>query len=167
MPSLLSRYATPLTTGLFLLSLISGFALFFHLGTNYFRDMHEWLSLVLLLPFILHVWRNWRPFVNYFRRLPMHLSLVLCLTAGLAFAIPAMNNTGGSSPVSALFGAVETGTLTEVAPLFGHSPQSLAQALQASGYVVASTDTRLSDIAAASGRSGRQVVIDVVAVRKD
>lgn len=76
MPNLLSRYATPLTTGLFLVSLISGIALFFHYGTAAFREMHEWLSMVLILPFVLHVWKNWRPFLAYFKRLPMALSLV-------------------------------------------------------------------------------------------
>ncbi|MGE8104358.1 DUF4405 domain-containing protein [Allorhizobium sp. NPDC080224] len=58
MPNILSRYATPFTTGLFLISLISGIALFFHLGTAAFREMHEWLSMVLILPFVLHLWKN-------------------------------------------------------------------------------------------------------------
>ena len=48
MSSLLSRYATPLTTGLFLVSLVSGIALFFHLGAAAFHGMHEWLSMALM-----------------------------------------------------------------------------------------------------------------------
>ena len=49
MPTLLQRYATPLITGLFLVSLISGTALFFHIAQSTFREMHEWLSLVLVV----------------------------------------------------------------------------------------------------------------------
>jgi hypothetical protein len=62
MPSILSRYATPLITGLFIVSLVSGVALFFHLGSAWFHSMHEWLSMVLILPFVLHIWKNWRAF---------------------------------------------------------------------------------------------------------
>jgi len=61
MTNLLNRYATPFITGLFVASLVSGVALFAHIGTGAFRDMHEWLSIVLIVPFILHLWRNWKP----------------------------------------------------------------------------------------------------------
>ena len=64
MPTLFKTYATPLTTGLFLASLISGIALFFHIGPSGFHGMHEILSMVLILPFVLHLWRNWRPMVS-------------------------------------------------------------------------------------------------------
>ena len=67
MSKILSKYATPFTTGLFLVSLISGIALFFHFGPSAFHGMHEWLSMVLILPFVLHIWKNWRPFVCYFK----------------------------------------------------------------------------------------------------
>ena len=50
MPPVLYRYATPLITGLFLVSLISGLALFLHIGPGGLHPMHEWLSLVLILP---------------------------------------------------------------------------------------------------------------------
>ena len=43
------------------------------------------IVLVLILPFVLHVWKNWRPFLAYFKRLPMALSLGLCVVAGLVF----------------------------------------------------------------------------------
>lgn len=62
MTGFLRRYATPFITSLFLVSLVSGIALFFHVGAGWFHEMHEWLSMVLILPFFLHVWKNWRPF---------------------------------------------------------------------------------------------------------
>ena len=46
--------ATPFTTGLFLVSLISGIALFFHWESRVFHGMHEWLSMVLIAPFIIN-----------------------------------------------------------------------------------------------------------------
>ncbi len=88
MASLLLRYATPLITGLFLVSLISGVALFFHWGPGAFHGIHEWLSMVLILPFVLHLWKNWRPMTAYFKRAPMAIALGLSLLASLAFFIP-------------------------------------------------------------------------------
>ncbi len=52
----ISRFATPLTAGLFLISAISGTALFFHWAPGTFHEMHEWLSLVLLAAFAFHLY---------------------------------------------------------------------------------------------------------------
>ena len=49
------RYATPLITGFFIVSAVSGVALFFRWTPSAFHAMHEWLSMVLLVPFALHL----------------------------------------------------------------------------------------------------------------
>ncbi|MGL3605184.1 DUF4405 domain-containing protein [Rhizobium sp. G187] len=155
MSSLLSRYATPLTTGLFLVSLISGIALFFHFGTTAFREMHEWLSMVLILPFLLHIWKNWRPFLSYFKRLPMSLSLALCLVAGLVFAWPAITGSAsgaGGNPAFAMINVVAAGTPGQVAPLLGKSESEVVTALKDSGFTAADATKPLSEIASASGK---------------
>lgn len=117
MLSFISRYATPLTTGLFLISLISGIALFFHFGTGVFRGIHEWLSMVLMVPVVMHIWKNPRPFVSYFKRSPMALSLIACLAAGFAFAWPSLTGTGsgaGGNPATAMVSLVAAATPVEV-----------------------------------------------------
>lgn len=169
MPSLLSRYATPLTTGLFLVSLISGIALFFHYGTAAFREMHEWLSMVLILPFILHVWKNWRPFLCYFKRLPMALSLAGCLVAGLVFAWPALtgNSSGaGGNPMVAMASLVAAGTPAEVAPLLDTTEDALIDALRQKGFAGAETGKSLADIAAASGKQTMEIAAALSSLRK-
>lgn len=95
MSALLSRYATPLITGLFLVSLLSGVALFFHVGTSAFREMHEILSMVPIAPFTLHAWKNWRAITTYLKRAPMAQAMAGSLAPSLAFAIPAMTSSGG------------------------------------------------------------------------
>lgn len=163
MQKFLSDYATPLTTGLFVVSLVSGVALFFHFQTGLFHGMHEWLSMVLILPFVFHIWKNWRPFVSYFKRAPMMFGLVLSIAAGIAFAVPAMGNaSGGRPPQRALFEAVENGTVAQVAPLFGLTGEALAEALKADGYAVASVDEKLGAVADASGKTGFDIVNAVV-----
>lgn len=168
MPSLLSRYATPLTTGLFLISLFSGVALFFHFGTSAFREMHVWLSMVLILPFVLHVWKNWRPFLAYFRRLPMALSLALCLVAGVIFAWPAITGTAtgaGGNPAFAMINVVASGTPTQVAPLLGKSDQEIVTALKEAGFTAADTARPLSETATASGKDTMALMATLSALK--
>ena len=168
MPNLLSRYATPLTTGLFLVSLISGIALFFHYGTAAFRGMHEWLSMVLILPFVLHVWKNWRPFLTYFKRLPMALSLAICLVAGIAFAWPAITGTAsgaGGNPAFAMINVVAGGTPAQVAPLLGKTDADLVSALKQAGFTVTNPAAPLSEIAKASGKETMALMATLAALK--
>ena len=74
---------------------LSGIFLFFHLGQSYFHSMHEWLSMVLILPFVLHLLKNWRAFTNYFRRTPMAIALLVSVAASLYYVLPVSQPTGG------------------------------------------------------------------------
>lgn len=159
--TLMNRYATPFTTGLFLVSLISGIAIFFHWGDAYFRGMHEWLSMVLILPFVFHVVKNWGPLLSYLRRGWLVWPLAACTVAGLAFAWPALTASStatGGNPAVALMRMVSGGTLEQIAPLTKKTPDQLAEALKAKGFTVASTSATLNDIAAASGKEARDAL---------
>jgi hypothetical protein len=168
MTNLFIRYATPLITGLFLVSLISGIALFLHIGPAGFHGMHEWLSMVLILPFVLHVWKNWRPFLAYFKRLPMALSLGLCLIAGLAFAWPAITGTAsgaGGNPAFAMVNVVAGGTPAQVAPLLGRAETDVVTALKQAGFTTADAATPLSEIATASGKNTMALMATLAALK--
>lgn len=167
MSPLLSRYATPLTTGLFLVSLVSGIALFFHVGTAAFHGMHEWLSMVLILPFLLHVWKNWRPFLAYFKRLPMIAALGLSLVASLAFAWPSLtgNAGGGGNPAIAMVGIIAAGAPIDVAPLLGKTDAELVAALKENGFTAADTQKPLSEIATASGKNTMALMATLAALK--
>lgn len=169
MQNLYQKYATPFTTGLFLVSLISGLALFFHVGQAYFHGMHEWLSIVLIVPFLLHVMKNWRPFVTYFKRPPMMIAMVLSLAGALAFAWPAMTSTqaaGGGNPIRGIAMQMEGAKLSVVAPLFGHDGASLQAALAEKGLAVTSPDQTIDEIAKASGKDGMDVLGTVIGLKK-
>lgn len=158
MPRLFQTYATPLITGLFLVSLISGIALFFHIGPGGFHGMHEWLSMVLILPFVLHVWKNWRPMTAYLRRLPMAYALALSLGAALVFLYPTGSGSGAGGPPQFAFAEkVLAATPAELAPALHVTPEALATALVAQGIPV-QPDTALTDLATASGKSNAQLL---------
>lgn len=156
MPGIFDRYATPFISGLFLVSLISGVALFFHLGQAAFRGMHEWLSMVLIAPFILHMWKNWRPLLVYFRHTPFWIGSAVSLLAALAFAWPAMTGTAtggrGGPPPFALMNSVLASPVAEVAPILNSTPDAVLAGLRAAGYTVGDANATLADIAKASGK---------------
>lgn len=168
MRKLLNGYATPFTTGLFIVSLISGIFLFFHVGNSYFHGMHEWLSMVLILPFVLHLWKNWRPFSSYFRHAPMILALGLCLVGALAFVVPTSSTTSarGGNPAFAVLGMVTQAPLTNVAPLLGYTPEDLAATLREKGYAVESTDTSISDLLKSAGKSDMDAASLITSLRQ-
>ena len=154
----LSRYATPLITGLFLVSLISGVALFFHWGSAWFHGMHEWLSMLLILPFGLHVWKNWRSLLNYLGKPALTISMSASLAAALFFVfMSAGGGERGGPPQFALAHSVMQNTPATVAPLFGYSESGLIDRLKAAGFTAASGSLSLSEIANQSGKSEAQI----------
>lgn len=158
MPKLLSRYATPLISGLFLVSLISGIALFFHVGPVGFHGMHEWLSIVLIVPFGLHLWKNWKPLTNYLRRSPMALSLGVSLIAALLFLVPVGGTEGGGRPPQfALANRIMAGSVADVAAVLGMAPDALIEKLRTQGFTVEAPEQPLREIASNSGRSEMEV----------
>lgn len=151
----LFRYATPLVTGFFLISLITGVFLYFHTGPAAFRPIHEILSLVLIVPFVLHVWRNWRAFLSYFRRPPMAIGLAVSLLAAAWFFVPSGAPEAaqrGGPPAFAVAQSVMAHSAAEVAPLFGTTGEGLLARLADAGFTVRDPSQPLSEIAAGSGR---------------
>ena len=170
MPDLLNRYATPFVTGFFLISLISGVALFFHVGTAAFREMHEILSLVLILPFGLHAWKNWRPLLNYFRRAPFWIGSAVSLAAAIAFAWPALTGaaagSAGGPPPFALSNAVMKAPVAEVAPVLNVTADDLLAGLKAKGFTVTGAEQSLVEIGKASGKDTMELAATLVALAK-
>ncbi|MDF2231214.1 DUF4405 domain-containing protein [Albimonas sp. CAU 1670] len=150
------RYATPLITGLFVVSLVSGLALYFGVARPAFHEMHEILSLVLIAPFALHLWRNWRQFGAYFRKTPMAVALALSLVAAAAFAWPSLTGAGpagrGGPPQVAVAQMMSAQPLSAVAPALGLAPQEAAARLQAAGFAP-TQDASIAEMAQAAGRS--------------
>ena len=153
MPSLLQRYATPLTIGLFLVSLISGLALFFHIWPGVFHGMHELVGLFLIVPFGLHIWRNWRPLKNYLAKPAFSATIAACLVAAVGIGLMSSGGGGGHGPAQfALLEALAASTPAKLAPALGTDADTLVAALRARGFVTAVVDAPLTEIAANSGK---------------
>jgi len=153
MTQILNRYATPFITWFFIISLISGVALFFHIGPTGFREMHEILSLVLILPFALHIWKNWRPIVCYFRHAPMVIALAISAVAAGVFLIPTGETTAGGPPPFVYATRMLQGTPAEIAAVLDVTPEAVTTALTTAGITASDPAQTVHDMAAASGSS--------------
>ena len=160
MTDTLKRYATPLITGLFLISLISGAALFFHLGTNIFREMHEWLSMVLIVPFVLHLWKNWRSMLTYVGRTPFKpLPWWARLQSPLVFGYQTGAGNGERRPPQFAFSHAILGNApSKISPLLGVTTESLVDTLKGKGFTAATADMALTEIATKSGKDEFELV---------
>jgi hypothetical protein len=166
-PPLLNRFATPFTAGLFLVTAVSGIALFFHVGMRYFFDMHEWLSLLLLVPFGLHIWKNWSSLLGYLRRGRLALALAVTGLLAAGFVVPiVLTGEGGGDPGVVAFDLLLNGKLTLVAPLVHLSADDVAARLRSRGYSVASVDSTLDEIASSSGRDPPELLADIVGISR-
>lgn len=159
MPALIQRYATPLITGLFIVSLVSGIALFFHVGQAYFHGMHEWLSMVLILPFVLHLWKNWRAMTTYLAKPAFALAMGLSLAGSAVFAYQGANNASGGPPQMALARMILASPPEEVAPLLNLTSEELAAKLAAAGFATPGPGQSLADLAKASGKSDMELAL--------
>ncbi len=161
----LSRFATPFITGLFAVSTVSGVALFFHWQSGLFHAMHEWLSMLLLLPFVLHLWKNWPAFMGYIKRKTIWVPLVVSLVVAVPFAYAGLSAGGGGNPAFRAVGFLTQAPLAELAPVLKTSPEALVAALKAQGYDAASTDQTIQAVAAASGAPANEVLFAVLPSR--
>ena len=160
------RLATPLTTGLFAVSVVSGVALFFHWLPGAFHSMHVWLSMVLLLPFALHVWRNWNQLLGYAKRGTLVLPLVASLAVAAPFAVYGLSGAGGRGNPGFRTMALMTQTrLTELAPVQSSTPDALLAPLRQQGFLANSTEETLETVGAASGKPPSQVLLAVMPPR--
>lgn len=159
-----ARFATPLTTGLFVVSAVSGVALFFHLASPVFHSMHEWLSLVLLVPFVLHVSKNWKSLLSYGRRGTLLLPLLAAFVVALPFAWSGLTGPV-RGPAGQLVPLMTRARLSELAPVLKTTPDGLLAALRQRGFDARSADETLAAVAAGSGRPAAEALFAVVPAR--
>ncbi|MFT9386809.1 hypothetical protein [Acetobacter sp.] len=157
----MNRYGTPLTTGFFLVSTITGVALFFHWGPGAFHPMHEWLSMVLLAPFVLHMIKNWNSLLNYARRGWLYVPFLIALLGSAYFFVaPATGNKAGNRQVAfRVVGMVTKAPLSQVAPLFGADPEQALHRLQAAHFTVDADTRTIDEIASASHQTANDVLL--------
>ena len=159
----LFSYGTPLPVGLLLVSAVSGVALFLHVGNSIFRSMHEILSIVLLVPVGVHLWRNWNAFRNYFNRAAMPIALALSLVAAGAFAYQSSTGSARGNPMIAFVNLAQTAPISALAPVLQLDEATALDRLETFGIVAPKATESVSVIAARSGLTGIEAMATLAA----
>lgn len=159
MLAFLTARATTMTMALFAVSAVTGVMMFFHILTPFVKDMHEWLSFILLAPIAFHVWRNRRPIYGYLKRRELIAPSAIAAVAVAGFLVPAtMAPTKGGDPSRRLLTAMGEARVADIAPLVKRTPEELAAALASAGLSGAATDRTLGEIARASDKSQKDAL---------
>jgi Domain of unknown function (DUF4405) len=147
----LKTYITAISAALFLVVAASGLAMFFHVGEDLVKEMHQWLALVFVTAIALHVYRNWGAMMTYVRRRTIVAPLALAAVAAAVFMVPAALS-GRDDPRHALMQSLQEAKLADLGRVLDVPADSLVARLEKDGFTVASTEQRLSEIASGSGK---------------
>ncbi|MCI5133007.1 MAG: DUF4405 domain-containing protein [Candidatus Electrothrix sp. EH2] len=139
-------WITPITTGAFLLTAVTGILLFFHADTGLNKAVHEWLSWVFLIGAILHLTLNFAPFKQYLtQRKGQVLMGSFVLLLALSFA-PIGDEGHHAPPFVPPIKALAQAPLTTLAQVARISPEKLRERLSNEGIAVASNQQSLSEL---------------------
>lgn len=154
-------WSTPLIMGCSLVVAGSGVMMFYHLGEGLVKSMHEWLGLLFVAAIILHVLNHWLPVSRYLKTTQalVIMAAVVMLAAGWILT----NGNNSEHPAKRLLAKVQRAPLVLVAELQGQSGDDLVNRLRSAGFVVASPQQTLNDIATKNERSPMELISIVMA----
>jgi len=140
------EWITPITTGAFLLTAVTGVLLFFHADTGLNKAVHEWLSWVFLIGAILHLILNFGPFKKYLSQRKGQILLGgFILLLALSF-IPIQGGHKHGSPFAAPIKALAGAPLTTLAEVARTTPDQLRAQLSDAGLTVTSDKQSISEL---------------------
>jgi xanthine/uracil permease len=115
--------------------------------------IHEWLSIVLILPFVLHMWKNWRPMLLYLKRTPMMIAFVAAVALSLPLSLVDAQDAAGGPPQFAFATQIFESDAASLAAVLDVSPEQLVTQLEAAGFEMSSSDLSRRDIAERFGKN--------------
>ena len=165
MSETLKKYITAVSAALFLVVAGSGLAMFFGIGEDLVKEMHEWLAVIFVVAIGLHIVRNWGGMKTYFRRGTIIAPVAVAAVVAAAFVVPAALS-GRENPMPVLFQSLEKAKLDDLARVLELPADSIADILEQQGFVVLSTDLSVSEIAADSGRPPMAALMTIVEAKR-
>jgi hypothetical protein len=143
----LRDWATPITTGAFVLSAVTGIMLFFKLEFHLIKHMHEWLSWFLVIGTILHLIANGRASMRYLSKPTGKFILILFLLLTCASFLP-IDVKHGEHPSKKISEAIIQSPLSEVAQIADHPLNEAINILKSKGIQAANQEQTIREIAA-------------------
>jgi hypothetical protein len=157
--SKMRKWATPVTIGAFILSAVTGIMLLFKVNIGMTKQVHEWLSLILVAGTIFHVMANWRLFTGYFSSRLGWIIIGAFLFITCASMVPLDDRKAGQNNRASEV-LVRT-PLSSVAMTAGHSPDEAMTMLNEKGVKVEGIGQSIGEIAGKNGKAP-VYVLDII-----
>lgn len=154
----LTKWAGPLTIGSFGVVAVTGILMFFHLNTGLMKLLHEWMSLLFVLGAIAHIAVNWRAFLGYFRKPVAIIIIAVPLALGALSFLPEGSGSSHRPPFAETSRALEQSSLSVVARVVKHSPESLMEELKTKGIRVRNGEQTIREIASENSVRSMEVL---------
>ncbi|MBF0110775.1 MAG: DUF4405 domain-containing protein [Magnetococcales bacterium] len=154
------EWVTPVTTGAFLLSAVTGILIFFHVDSGLNKVAHEWLSWVLLGGVLLHVIANFSGFKRHLdtRRGQLLIGVFVLVLLLSFFGSEKKSEPPFAPPIRALSAAPLT-TLAQVARL---TPGQLRERLVKAGFKPMSDQQSLNELTGPDLRRQVQTITGIL-----
>jgi hypothetical protein len=160
------EWATPLTIGTFLLSAVTGIAIFFHIDTGLAKWSHEWLSWLLVGAAVLHVVANFGGFMRYFFE-AKGLILMGIFTVLLVLSFVPLGGARSQPPFVAPIRALSQAPLPVLAQVAKITPEELRARLAKAKLPAPTSDQQtLADLAGPNVRKQAHILSDVISGKK-
>ena len=156
-------WITPITTGAFLLTAVTGVLLFFHADTGLNKDVHEWLSWVFLIGAILHLVLNFASFKKHLtQRKGQVLMGSFVLLLALSFIPFEEEEHHGPPPFVPPIRALAHAPLSTLAQVAQTSPEQLRERLGHEGIIVDSDQQSISELVGDDFRDQVHILEDLL-----
>lgn len=155
-------WATPLATGTFAISAITGIFLFLDIEIGNVEPVHKWIGIAMVAGVMFHVVANWKQFTGYLSKKPAVAIMATALLATLLSVLPIGGEEGErENPAKMAASALAGSSLETVAPVLGTTPAKLMEGLQSKGLTVTDTQQRVTAIAKANGVHPKELLADL------
>lgn len=152
----LRDWVTPLTTGSFALTTVTGLMLLCKVQLGLVKPVHEWLSLIFVIGAILHIMVNWRPMMRSFSRpctraILAIFALLICAT----FLVPVQNSD--TIPPQKTMAVFQRSSLAAVAQAASRTPDEVVELLERQG-IRAESRQSINEIANSNGKKIGEII---------
>lgn len=153
----LKSVGTPVTIFGSLIVLGSGLFMFFAFKNHLIEEVHGQIGLVFTFGVILHVLANWRPFLQYLKKIQSYLVIV---PMAVIFAILVFSNDQKKSNLSPgmIFSKMEASNVSTLSLLFKIDSNAVKIRFEKLGIVVDNDSQTIAEIAKLNGRNSKEVI---------
>ncbi len=151
---ILNKYATILTITSFVIIAVSGVLIFFHIGEQYLKGMHEWIGMAFVIFSILHAIRHLKPVATYFKKRRTHVITALSMVVAAAFIIGAGLGDGkGGHPFGRFAKASTNAPITSIAQVTNIPAETIINRFENAGIKGTGPNQSLKEISSSSGQN--------------